>query len=56
MKAILRKYVSLVIMLSLLVLVVSLLPAEGTVEASYGYKASADSVQAMSLSSRELSR
>jgi len=56
MKAILRKYVSLVIMLLLLVLIVSWLPAEGTVEASYGYKDSTNSVQPVSLSSRELSQ
>ena len=53
MKAILRKYASLVIMLLLLVLIISWLPVEGTVEASYGYKDSTTSVQAASLSSRE---
>jgi len=54
MKANIRKYVSLTVMLLLLALTISLLPMEGTLETSYGYKDgfkdSMNSVQTVSLS------
>jgi hypothetical protein len=49
MKAILKKYVSLAIMLLLLVLVISFLPAEASHETSYGYKDSPAPVKEVSL-------
>ena len=52
MKNTIRKYVSLTVMLLLLALVISLLPMEGTLETSYGYKDSANSVQTVSLTSK----
>lgn len=50
----LRKYVSLAIMLLLLVLIISLLPVEGTLETSDGYKDSKNDVQVVSLSARDM--
>ena len=52
MKAMLKKYVSLAIMLLLLVLIISLLPVEGTLETSDGYKDSKNGVQVVSHSAR----
>ena len=56
MKDVIRKYVSLAVMLLLLALVISWLPMEGTLETSYGYKDgirdSANSVQTVGLSSK----
>jgi len=54
MKAMLRKYVSLAIMLLLLVLIISWLPVEGTLETSDGYKGSKNDVQLVSFSARDM--
>lgn len=54
MKAIIRKYVSLVVMLLLLGLVISFLPKEGTIETSNGYRDSISSVKTVSLSPSDL--
>lgn len=58
MKNTIRKYVSLTVMLLLLGLVISLLPMEGTLETSYGYKDGfkdpVNAVQTVSLSSKGL--
>ena len=56
MKAMIRKYVSLVIMLLLLVLIISWLPVEGTLETSYGYKDSKSGIQAVSLTAGDLAK
>lgn len=56
MKTMLRKYVSLVIMLLLLILIISWLPQEGTAGTSYGYTDTMDPAQTVGLSSREISR
>ncbi len=56
MKAMLRKYVSLVIMLLLLILIISWLPQEGAAKAAYGYIDSGDPAQTVGLSPRQLSQ
>ena len=52
MKAIFRKYVSLVVMLLLLVLIISWLPKEGSVETSTSFEESINSVETVSFTSR----
>ena len=55
MKAMLRKYVSLVIMLLLLILIISWLPQESTAGTAYGYTDSINPTKTVGLSSQELS-